>query len=163
MVAASDLRTEIAENYHEKVRRYVRGKIGNPADAEDVVSDVFCKICERFFTFDQSKASVSTWVYTVTRNAVVDYYRTRKVSSELQETLSSEDETDGRLLSEETLGELADALGKIEPRLRDLIVLHYYENLTLVSVAEKMRMSYSNVKLLHKKALSRLSELMKNL
>ena len=62
--------------YSEKVRGYVFGKVANRHDAEDLVSDVFLKAYEKYPTFDADRASVSTWLYTITRNTVIDYFRT---------------------------------------------------------------------------------------
>ena len=59
--------------YSEKVRGYVFGKVANRHDAEDLVSDVFLKAYEKYPTFDADRASVSTWLYTITRNTVIDY------------------------------------------------------------------------------------------
>ena len=57
--------------YSEKVRGYVFGKVTNRHDAEDLVSDVFLKAYEKYPTFDADRASVSTWLYTITRNTVI--------------------------------------------------------------------------------------------
>ena len=64
--------------YSEKVRGYVFGKVANRHDAEDLVSDVFLKAYEKYPTFDADRASVSTWLYTITRNTVIDYFRTHR-------------------------------------------------------------------------------------
>ena len=42
------------------------GKVTNRHDAEDLVSDVFLKAYEKYPTFDADRASVSTWLYTIT-------------------------------------------------------------------------------------------------
>ncbi|MCQ2477227.1 MAG: hypothetical protein MJ125_05255 [Clostridia bacterium] len=38
------------------------------------------KIYEKTDSFDESKASLSTWIYTVARNTLTDYYRMRVVT-----------------------------------------------------------------------------------
>ena len=73
--------------YSEKVRGYVFGKVANRHDAEDLVSDVFLKAYEKYPTFDADRASVSTWLYTITRNTVIDYFRTHRPGVELPEDL----------------------------------------------------------------------------
>ena len=60
--------------YHDKVR----GTIQDPHDVEDLVSAVFMKIVQKLDSYDSAKASVSTWVYTITRNTVTDHFRTRR-------------------------------------------------------------------------------------
>ena len=69
---------QIYLQYHDKVRAYVRGKIQDPHDVEDLVSAVFMKIVQKLDSYDPDKASVSTWVYAITRNTVTDHFRTRR-------------------------------------------------------------------------------------
>ena len=59
---------EVYEKYCDKVKGYIYPKVTNRADAEDLHSAVFIKVYQKFETFDQTKASVSTWVYTIARN-----------------------------------------------------------------------------------------------
>lgn len=149
---------QVYQNYSKKVMSYIRPRINNPSDAEDLHSSVFTKVYEKFSSFDQTKASVSTWVYTIARNTLIDFFRTRKVMDELgDEDIVEEDAFQG-ILNEETLNELASALEKLPERERDLIILHYYHNRQLKEIAVKMHMSYSNCKLVHNKALMKLRQ-----
>ncbi len=153
-------REEIYLEYQEKVLRYVRGKISNPHDAEDLVSGIFTKIYENLDRFDQSKASLSTWIYSITQHTVVDWFRTSKSYCELPEGLSSSEDLEGSLLQDETLEALAQALETLQERERDLIILHYYSGYTLKAIAESMGISYTTAKVTHKAALGRLRKAM---
>lgn len=150
---------EIYTAYKEKVSRYIHGKISNFHDAEDLVSDVFLKICQKYDTFDETKASLSTWIYTLTRNAVIDFYRTSKTHCKIPEEFPADGDFD-ETLGEERLDSLADALCRLGQRERDIIILHYYNGYTLKEVAGKMKLSYSTVKLLHGRALRKLQKWM---
>lgn len=142
--------------FKDKVTRYVRGKIGSEHDSEDVVSDVFVKVFNGLSDFDENKASLSTWIYTITRNAVIDYFRASKQLCELPEELCSEDETEQNIINTEMLERLADALERLDERERDVIVLHYYGGRTLKDIARTMGISYSYIKLIHSNALKAL-------
>ena len=61
--------------YREKIFRYVRGKVRNLADAEDVTSEIFLKVQTSLGSYDEEKATLSTWIYTITHNTVCNYYR----------------------------------------------------------------------------------------
>lgn len=145
---------QIYAEYHPKVEAYVRCKIRDFHEAEDLVSAVFVKIVGKLESHDPAKASFSTWVYTITRNTVTDYFRTRHSMVMLEEYMMGDEEG----LSEDALDMLADALLRLQEKERDLIVLHYYKGYTLKTVAEMMAMSYSNAKLIHKKALTALRD-----
>lgn len=151
-------RERVYLDYRDKVRRYISGKVRNIHDIEDLTNDVFVKVYEKLEKFDGEKASVSTWVYTITRNTVIDFYRTNKTCEELPETLVSDDGVDENVIKEESLSELCDALESLDERSRDLIIFHYYKGLTLKEIAEKMSISYSYAKLLHNNALAKLKD-----
>ncbi len=162
---------EIYNTYYKKVYGFVARKVSDIDAVEDIVSDIFLKITANIDRFDPAKACASTWIYTIANNTVLDYYRTRKVyepipdenGSEglMPETLIDTRDIESEVVANEELEELADALEHISERSRDVIVLHYYSNLTLKDVAQRMGMSYANVKIVHKKALQELKDALK--
>ena len=114
-----------------------------------------------FRTFDESKASISTWIYTITHNTVINYYKSMKFRQvvDIPENYSeevTEDFVEG-LVEREMQGRLADALCKLDEDKRDLIILHYYSGHTLKEISELMKKPYGQIKRLHAKALGELS------
>lgn len=150
----------IYDLYSGKVMGYIAARVQRRADAEDLCADVFEKAFRKREAFDESKASISTWIFTITRNTVIDYFRKTRPTEELDENLASEEEIDEGLLTQETLSELAAALVKLPEELQDIIVLAYYDGKPLTEIAGLMRLSYGAVKLRHQKALVQLKKLM---
>lgn len=146
--------------YREKVSGYISSRLRNPKDAEDVVSEVFLKVYEKYHTFDAGRASVSTWIYTITKNTVADYLRRDRTYTELPDDLSDEENLCDGILREESLKELAGALAALDERARALIVFRYYRRMSLKETAERLGVSYAYVKVLHKSALRALREAM---
>lgn len=153
-VVSEEEKTEIYANYQKKVLAYLNGKVNDLYVAEDICAEVFLKVYEKLDTFDETKASVSTWIFTITRNTLTDYFRTRRVFSEIPEELSTESDLEESYCNQEMLEVLADALTRLPERERDLIILHYYSGKTLKEVAEHLDISYAYVKILHNKALA---------
>jgi len=151
----------IYHDYRNKVMGYIRARVRRYADAEDLCADVFEKIQRKLDEFDAAKASMNTWIFTITRNTVIDYFRRGKPSEELDENLSDETEVDEGLLRTETLSELAGALRALPDEMRDIVVLRYYDGKPLTEIAEMMGLSYGAVKLRHQSALVRLRKLMR--
>ena len=143
-------------DYKDKVTAYVRSRIENKYDVEDIVSTVFLKIYQKIDSFDESKASLSTWIYTITRNTVIDYFREIKTHIEFLDEIEADTLSADSLVDDELLEDLAYALETLSERERDLIILHYYNGYTLKRISEMMDMSYINAKLIHTKALSML-------
>ena len=150
-----DIETLYAQ-YSSKVMGYIHARVRNRADAEDLCSDVFEKVQRKMGDFDPSKASVSTWVFTITRNTVIDYYRRTRPTEEPDENLADNTEIDEGLLNSESLSELAGALRALPEEMRDIIVLRYYDGKPLTEIAEMMGLSYGAVKLRHQSALAKM-------
>ena len=143
-------REEIYSAYYPKVLGYVRGKVNNSHDAEELTSTVFLKVMQKLDSFDAERAALSTWIYTIARNTVTDFFRSRRTLVMLEDYMVEESAPE---VDDDTLDQLADALLTLNEKERDLIVLHYFEGHTLKVVAEMMGMSYINAKVIHRKAL----------
>ena len=152
---------KIYDQYSGKVMGYIAARVQRRADAEDLCADVFEKAYKKIDAYDESKASLSTWIFTITRNTVIDYFRWNKVMDEPDENIAAEGEIDDNLLTQETLSELAAALNKLPEELQDIIVLAYYDGKPLTEIAMMMRLSYGAVKLRHQKALGLLKKEMR--
>ena len=140
--------------YRGKVLSYIRSRIFNASDVEDLCEDVFAKAFGAADSFDPSKASAGTWLYSITRNTVIDYCRRFHPTEEIPEDISDEYRTEDGIIESETLEELAAALERLPTELTDVIVLHYYDGMPLTMVAVTLGISYGAVKIRHNKALS---------
>lgn len=153
---------KIYEDFRQKVFSYILSKVQNSDLAEDLCQNVFLKIYEKADTFDETKASVSTWIYTIARNTLTDYYRTRRVTSEIPETLQSEQSTEDEVINGEMMERLADALSQMDERMRDVIILRFYDGKTLREIADNMGISYAYVKVIQNKAFAFLRSFLEN-
>lgn len=156
MILSQELKTEIYEQYSKKVTGYIYSRVNDGYLAEDLCADVFLKVYEKLDSFDETKASLSTWIFTITRNTLIDYYRIRRVNNEIPEDMAADDSIEEEVCNNETVEILTKALSKLAERERDIIILHYYKKETLRVIAEKMKISYPYVKILHNKALENL-------
>jgi RNA polymerase sigma-70 factor (ECF subfamily) len=107
---------DVAAAWHQlgdRLRVYVARRV-NPGDADDVVQSVMVKLLERRGEIDAG--SVRAWLFTVTRNAVAEYFRQRRPSVDL-DSFGDVPEADRVDPAERAIGELTDCL---EPMLRAL-------------------------------------------
>jgi RNA polymerase sigma-70 factor, ECF subfamily len=107
---------DVAAAWHElgdRLRVYVARRV-NPGEADDVVQSVMVKLLERRDEIDAD--SVRAWLFTVTRNAVAEYYRQHRPSVDLDSfgDIAEIDKTDP---ADKTIGNLSDCL---DPMLRML-------------------------------------------
>jgi RNA polymerase sigma-70 factor (ECF subfamily) len=76
--------------YQRKLFSFIRTKVATSEDAEDILNDVFARLTK---TAESAiPENLSAWLYRVTRNRIVDYYRTKKKFEQLPENLSEESE-----------------------------------------------------------------------
>ena len=151
----------IYTQYRDKVFGFVRSKIVNQTEAEDIVQTVFLKVYSNLDKYDETKASLSTWIYTITRNTVYDYLKEKRghpVLELVDNTVDSAEEPDDSLLNQEALEELACALQNLPQNQRDIIILIYYHGKPKTEVAKILDITYGQLRYLHDKALSRLKE-----
>jgi RNA polymerase sigma-70 factor (ECF subfamily) len=156
----ADVMEKIYLEYKEKVFRYVRGRVRNLADAEDITSEIFLRVQTSLDSYDEEKATLSTWIYTITHNAVCNYYRDEsKRALILYENALYSDSDDGMMaeIENEILKEsLAIALETLTEREQDIIVLYYYHEIPLQEIAVKMGITYTNAKFIKHNAIAKL-------
>lgn len=156
---------QVYVDYYPKVLQYVENRINGNADAEDIAQTVFVKVFGKWDTYDPEKSSISTWIFNIMHNTLIDYRRAMgfRQHGELTEFLTDDsDDMLDYLVLEEEQERLADALETLSIEERDLIVLHYYSEYTLLCIAELMQRPYGQIKRLHVKALQKLRRKMDN-
>ncbi len=112
----ADQSIDVAAAWHElgdRLRSYVARRVSS-GDADDVVQSVMVKLLERRGEIDAD--SVRAWLFTVTRNAVAEYYRQHRPSIDL-DTFGDVPDTDGMDPADRTIGQLSECL---DPMLRML-------------------------------------------
>ena len=152
-------RERLYKEFYPKVAGYVRYKV-SPGEAEDVISNVFLKIYSNLDSFDESKASLSTWIYSITHNTVVDHWK-----REVKRPLSLDDHLchiSGQGNMDDMLQALTDALGKLTEIQREIVILHYYSGLQHTEIAEKLNLSPANTRKICSLALESLRKILKN-
>ena len=150
----ADEKERLYAEYREKVLSYIRSRVFNVSDVDDLCEDVFMKAFSAADSYDAAKASPGTWLYSITKNTVIDYCRRFHPTEEIPEEISDGSLTEDGVLDAETLEELAAALEKLPTELTDIVVLHYYDGVPLTRIAEMLGVSYGAVKIRHNKALS---------
>jgi RNA polymerase sigma-70 factor (ECF subfamily) len=124
----------------------------NREDAEELTQDVFLKVFRSLSTF-QGNSSLSTWIYRIAYNTVVSATRKQRaewVSIEDMPTVDraeedAEDEVE-RLNGDEQLERLHQALTRLAPDDRALILLFYMQEKTMDEISAITRLSLPNVK-----------------
>jgi RNA polymerase sigma-70 factor (ECF subfamily) len=115
--------------------------------AEDVVQETLLRAWRQRDLLDRPPAAVRAWLLTVSRNIVIDEWRSRRVRSEfpvaeVPERLEPDDRTDAMLQS----WVVADALTKLSPDHRAVLLECYYRGRPVAEAARRLGVPEGTVK-----------------
>ncbi|WP_205508528.1 RNA polymerase sigma factor [Longitalea arenae] len=79
--------TQVITDYSKRLMGFIRKRVNNEADAEDILQDVFYQ----FIGNTQPIEQMTAWLFTVARNKIID--RQRKKRQESLEDLFGEEES----------------------------------------------------------------------
>jgi RNA polymerase sigma-70 factor (ECF subfamily) len=126
-----------------------RHAASDPAAVDDLVQEVFLKLLSRLHEF-QGRSSLKTWIYRIAVNHVIDANRRHKWWRWLGMDLAADRRSDadpGRDIErDESTRHLRIALDGLAERHRSVIVLHYFEDLSVEEIAGILRISPGTVK-----------------
>ncbi len=135
----------IWERYNRQLLAFIRSRVADEAEAEDLLQEVFVRIHLNLCCLhDLSK--LESWVYQITRNAITDHYRGRKDLIQISEDLSTEDDYPVEDLEAELASGLKDLVLELPPAYREALLLTEYEGLSQVELARKLGISSSGAK-----------------
>jgi RNA polymerase sigma-70 factor (ECF subfamily) len=140
---------------------YAYGFLRDWDRARDVVQDTFIRLCQQ----DQAKVrdALKTWLYTVCRNRALDVLRkeARMVEMDEQKLLHvpSEKPSPAQAFdSQEVRQKLDEALERLTPHQREVIVLKFQQGLSYEEISRVTGLSSGNVGFLLHHGLKRLRE-----
>jgi RNA polymerase sigma-70 factor (ECF subfamily) len=136
---------KIWNTYHSRLLAFIQKRINDKDAAEDILQDIFVRVHSRIDTLE-NRNKLESWLYQITRNAIIDFYRSRKPQEELPEWLEqpqiSREETNRRELS----SCLAPMIQRLPEKYRRAVQLSEIEGRTQKEIAEKENISLSGAK-----------------
>lgn len=137
--------TQIWDDFHTELRHYIRNKVRCDADADDILQEVFLKILRNKHKVDQAE-HLERYLYGIVRNAVNDYFRSKKgglPSGNLHFEIPAEDET---LQDTINLCCLKPFIAQLPEKYSEALNLTELEGMPQKELAEKLGISYSGAK-----------------
>src|SRR5262252_1128912 len=83
--------TDLVKREQTRLLRFIRRRVPDPGDAEDVLQDVFYRLVEANQLLMPIE-HVTGWLYRVARNRITDLFRKRRPESWSANTVAEEDE-----------------------------------------------------------------------
>ena len=149
MTREQDLRiSEAVEEQRGRLRNFIRSRVPDPGDAEDILQDVFYELVAAY-RLAKPIEQVGAWLFQVARNRIIDRFRKKKPEAvgltsgsegedpvSLEEVLPSPDDgPDGIFARGVLIEELEDALAELPPEQRQVFIANEIEGRTFAEIA----------------------------
>lgn len=151
-----ELLDQLIELYQHRLMRYLLFLTGKREVAEDLFQETWMRVLLRGAQYN-GKARFDTWLFTIARNLVIDLSRKRTMAS-LDEMGDGKDDDRPfeiamsgpspleQFQERENCAEVGEVLLKLEANYREVLVLRFYEELSLEEIASVTRAPLSTVK-----------------
>lgn len=152
---------DIYEAYYKRVYNYISFRINNHQDTEDLVSQVFERVIDKYDTYDNKRSPLEAWLIGIARNTVTDYFRGRQKRFDLSANLLSlfvpgSRQPEEVMVANEDHAQLIRMLSKLNEKERNIVALKFAAELKNTDIAEMMRLSESNVGVMLFRSLKKL-------
>jgi len=154
---------EIVQRYHRRIYNICYRFSGSQDQAQDLTQEVFIKMYGSLKSYDSQRAAFMTWMTTITRNLLVDYFRKSKqerltdsldaAPSEHEDAMPLSDRIpdkaappDARVQSRETKEAVHRALQKLSPDLREAVILRDLQDMDYREIALVLKVPEGTVK-----------------
>jgi len=149
------------DRYVPLVYNLVLRIVGNRADADEVVQEVFLQTWRDASRYDPSRGTPEAWVVMLARSRAIDVLRSARRRGERVETRLTRDIADptpAHALQLANPRSMTGALGELSTAQRELLELAYYEGLTQTEIAARTGLPLGTVKTRIRTGLERLRE-----
>ena len=152
----------LIDKYTSSIYNFTVRFVGNDS-AKDITQDVFIKVWKNIEKFYIEKAHFKTWIFTIARNTITDYLRKKKMV--MFSSLDKEEESfennieDEVILPDEAMIKLEDKdflnnlLDKLPINYKEVLILHYQEEMTFNDIGFLIGKPMNTVKSIHRRAL----------
>jgi RNA polymerase sigma-70 factor (ECF subfamily) len=154
---------EIVQRYERRIYNICYRFSGSPDQAQDLTQEVFIKMYGSLKSYDSQRAAFMTWMTTITRNLLVDYFRKSKqerMTSSLDTPASEQEDAlplseripdkalppDTRVQSREIKEAVHRALQRLSPDLREAVILRDLQDMDYREIATVLRVPEGTVK-----------------
>ncbi len=145
-------------HYAPRVKSYLMKSGASAAQAEECAQDVMTTLWQKAAQFDAERASVSTWIFTIARNRLIDMIRRDRRPDPEPMPWDREEEPDQAEVyaAAEESRTLTAALAELPEKQRSLIQRAFYGDLSHSEIAVETGLPLGTIKSRIRLALDRL-------
>ena len=150
---------EMMSLYGQDILQLVYSYVKDAVVAEDLTQEIFIKCYKALPTYNQ-QSNIRTWLWRIAINHCKDYRKSwyfRKVSTaEDEQEWTSADNVEEEVIQQDEDRQLAVAVMELPIQYRELIYLHYFQEMKLKEISEITGVKLGTVKTRMRQAKKRL-------
>ncbi|GHO84100.1 RNA polymerase sigma factor SigZ [Dictyobacter formicarum] len=152
---------EVWEAFHHPLLRFIEKRVGDTTSAEDILQEVFLKIHQQIGSLKDIK-KLESWIYQITRNAIIDAYRRHKNTMPLDtpEVLELPDALPDDDIVSELFPSIRGMVTSLPAQDRQALILTEYQGLTQKELSERLGISLSGAKSRVQRAREKLKQML---
>ena len=139
----------LVDRYERKVYRLCCSLLRDPDQAEDAAQESLVRVWKALAKYDQ-RASLSTWIYTITRNRCLTAIERRRTLDSLSDPAVEHEAEVAQAVGpdpdQDHLGVLRELVEALPERFRRVLTLFYYEERSVAEVAQMLGLPEGTVK-----------------
>ncbi|MEH7444544.1 sigma-70 family RNA polymerase sigma factor [Bacillus sp. JJ1122] len=160
---ADELIDEIMNKYGQEILQLAFSYVKNKEIAEDLTQEIFVKCYRSLHTYG-GKAKFRTWLWRIASNHCIDYlkswYNKKVFTTDYHPIYDSveSDSVEKTVIQDEEDGQLAAAVMELSLIYREVIYLHYFEEMTIKEISAVIQIKENTIKTRLKRAKEILKE-----
>lgn len=127
------------EQLYSPLLLYVKKRISNNEDAEDITQEVFYKLSK---SNSDGVDNLKSWVYTIAKNTITDYYRKHKIDSINVDSTSIYEEEEDQSAVKELGNYVSSCINLLPEEYRSVLIMSELENIPQKEIARRLNMNY---------------------
>jgi len=133
---------EIWDRFSGRLLGFIRSRVASRDDAEDILQETFLRLHTGLCCMPEWE-NLERWLYRVTRNLIVDHYRSRRPSEEYEDSATSPLGIPGEVDDPATRLALSlrDMVEELPAPDREILLLSEYEGLSQADLARRLGIS----------------------
>jgi len=132
--------------YKGRIFSYILRLIKNYDDAEELTFETFIKFFKSVNSYDPSR-SLSSWLFTIAHNLVIDFLRKNKIEYEyIDEMQSTQIDFFDKIEKEKKLKAIERALEELAPLDKEIVILFHKEELSYQEISDILKIPVTTIK-----------------
>jgi len=149
--------------YYDKLFSFIKFRVNNSTEiAEEITNDVFVKAYNKLDTYSETEGKMSTWLYTIAKNSIIDYYRRSKTNNTVSYDTDGENTNnvhkitfnfcdsgilpDGELEYNEKYDVILNSINKMPKKLSEIFLMRFIDEQSYEYISETLNLPLGTVK-----------------